>query len=63
MTSYKHTKGLIQDNAINALLHDPLFRPRIEVNKKGKGSYRRKDKHDYRSEEKGRAKSVLSLPF
>ncbi|MGB8666388.1 MAG: alternative ribosome-rescue factor A [Serratia inhibens] len=46
MTKYRHTKGQIQDNAIEALLHDPLFRQRIEKNSKGKGSYRRKDKHE-----------------
>lgn len=45
MTVYQHKKGKIRDNAIEALLHDPLFKPRIEVNQKGKGSYRRKDKH------------------
>ncbi|MCU5771385.1 ribosome alternative rescue factor ArfA [Erwiniaceae bacterium BAC15a-03b] len=45
MTAYQHKKGQIQHNAIEALLHDPLFKPRIEVNQKGKGSYRRKDKH------------------
>ena len=45
MSRYQHTKGQIKDNAIEALLHDPLFRQRIEKNKKGKGSYLRKDKH------------------
>lgn len=45
MTKYRHTKGQIQDNLIMALLHDPLFRQRIEKNSKGKGSYRRKAKH------------------
>ncbi len=30
MTKYRHTKGQIQDNAIEALLHDPLFRQRVE---------------------------------
>lgn len=45
MSRYQHTKGQIKDNAIDALLHDPLFRQRIEKNKKGKGSYLRKDKH------------------
>lgn len=45
MTVYQHKKGVIRDNAIEALLHDPLFKPRIEVNHKGKGSYRRKEKH------------------
>ncbi|NDJ56123.1 alternative ribosome-rescue factor A [Enterobacteriaceae bacterium 4M9] len=45
MSSYKHTRGRIQDNAIEALLHDPLFRQRVEKNKKGKGSFLRKAKH------------------
>lgn len=45
MSRYQHTKGQINDNAIEALLHDPLFRQRIEKNKKGKGSYLRKTKH------------------
>ncbi|RPD93325.1 alternative ribosome-rescue factor A [Candidatus Pantoea deserta] len=45
MSKYQHTKGEIRDNAIQALLHDPLFRQRIEQKQKGKGSYRRKDKH------------------
>lgn len=48
MSHYKHTKGQIQDNAIEALLHDPLFRQRIEKNQKGKGSYQRKTKHGKR---------------
>ena len=38
-------KGQIKDNALEALLHDPLFRQRVEKNKKGKGSYLRKEKH------------------
>ncbi|WP_390884610.1 alternative ribosome-rescue factor A [Kluyvera cryocrescens] len=45
MSRYQHTKGQINDNALEALLHDPLFRQRVEKNKKGKGSYLRKDKH------------------
>ncbi|WP_038158490.1 alternative ribosome-rescue factor A [Trabulsiella guamensis] len=48
MSRYQHKKGQINDNAIEALLHDPLFRQRIEKNKKGKGSYLRKDKHEKR---------------
>lgn len=36
MSHYQHTKGQIKDNAIEALLHDPLFRQRVEKNKKGK---------------------------
>ena len=30
MSRYQHTKGQIKDNAIEALLHDPPFRQRIE---------------------------------
>lgn len=44
MTQYQHKRGQIKDNAIEALLHDPLFRQRVERNKKGKGSYSRKEK-------------------
>ena len=36
MSHYQHTKGQIKDNAIEALLHDPLFRQRVEKNKKGR---------------------------
>ncbi|MBK4716972.1 MULTISPECIES: alternative ribosome-rescue factor A [Tenebrionibacter/Tenebrionicola group] len=45
MSTYKHTRGKIQHNALEALLHDPLFRQRVEKNRKGKGSYQRKAKH------------------
>ncbi|QUG74082.1 ribosome alternative rescue factor ArfA [Erwinia sp. E602] len=45
MTRYQHKKGIIRDNALEALLHDPLFKIRVEENQKGKGSYRRKAKH------------------
>jgi MerR family Zn(II)-responsive transcriptional regulator of zntA len=34
MSRYQHTKGQIKDNAIEALLHDPLFRQRVEKNKR-----------------------------
>ncbi|WP_438813252.1 alternative ribosome rescue factor ArfA [Symbiopectobacterium sp.] len=44
MSTYQHKKGKIQDNALEATLHDPLFRQRVEKNKKGKGSYCRKGK-------------------
>ena len=56
MSRYQHTKGQINDNAIEALLHDPLFRQRIEKNKKGKGSYLRKDKHAKRGHQEGSGK-------
>ena len=42
---YQHTRGVVRDNAIMALLHDKLFRQRIEKKRKGKGSYQRKAKH------------------
>ena len=45
MSQHKHNKGVIQDNALHALLHDSLFRQRVEKNKKGKGSYQRKTKY------------------
>ncbi|XNM55026.1 alternative ribosome-rescue factor ArfA [Escherichia coli] len=51
MSRYQHNKGQIKDNAIEALLHDPLFRQRVEKNKKGKGSYMRKGKHGNRGAE------------
>ena len=44
-TGYQHSRGTIADNALAALMHDPLFRCRVETNKKGKGSYQRKAKH------------------
>lgn len=43
-TVYEHTRGVIKDNAVMALLHDKLFRQRIEKKRKGKGSYQRKAK-------------------
>ncbi len=36
MSRYQHTKGQIKDNAIEALLHNPLFRQRVEKTRKGK---------------------------
>ena len=42
---YRHNRGVIKDNALQALLHDRLFRQRIERKRKGKGSYQRKAKH------------------
>ena len=44
-TVYEHTRGVIKDNAIMALLHDKLFRQRVEKKRKGKGSYQRKAKY------------------
>lgn len=45
MTKYQHKKGSIRDNALAALMRDPLFKQRIEKNLKGKGSFQRKEKH------------------
>ena len=42
---YAHQRGKINDSAVKALVTDPLFRPRVERNKKGKGSYQRHEKH------------------
>ena len=51
-TVYLHTRGVIKDNAVMALLHDKLFRQRIEKKRKGKGSYQRKAKHAVKMFEK-----------
>ncbi|MBN6081540.1 ribosome alternative rescue factor ArfA [Aggregatibacter actinomycetemcomitans] len=58
--TYQHQRGVIKDNAIQALLHDKIFRQRIERNKKGKGSYQRKAKHANRYYEKPDNKISLS---
>ena len=58
MSRYQHTKGQIKDNAIEALPHDPLFRQRVEKNKKGKGSYMRKGKHGNRGNWEASGKKV-----
>ncbi|KAA8994864.1 alternative ribosome-rescue factor A [Affinibrenneria salicis] len=66
MAGYRHTKGKICDNALEALLHDPLFRQRVEVNQKGKGSYRRKNKHAkgrYQEASDKKEYGFLSLAF
>ncbi|AWF34942.1 alternative ribosome-rescue factor A [Klebsiella oxytoca] len=61
MSRYQHTKGQIKDNAIEALLHDPLFRQRVEKNKKGKGSYQRKAKHAGRDVREASGKKVINF--
>ncbi|EAA6844150.1 alternative ribosome-rescue factor A [Salmonella enterica] len=58
MSRYQHKKGQIKDNAIEALLHDPLFRQRVEKNKKGKGSYLRKGKRGNRGNWEASGKKV-----
>jgi alternative ribosome-rescue factor len=64
MTRYQHHKGKINDNALEALLHDPLFRQRVEKNQKGKGSYQRKNKHAKgRNWEASDKQKSLSLVF
>ncbi|MBL0457538.1 ribosome alternative rescue factor ArfA [Aeromonas enteropelogenes] len=49
-TGYAHRRGEIKENHLQALLTDPLFRSRVEQNRKGKGSYQRKAKHARRWE-------------
>ena len=44
-TVYLHTRGVRKDHAVMAVLHDKLFRQRVEKKRKGKGSYQRKAKH------------------
>ncbi|MEI7256968.1 alternative ribosome-rescue factor A [Dickeya dadantii] len=67
MSHYRHTKGQIKDNALEALLHDPLFRQRVEQNAKGKGSYSRKEKHQKAQgknwEASGKKTMLLPLAF
>ncbi len=64
MSRYQHKKGQIRDNAIEALLHDPLFRQRVETSQKGKGSYRRKEKHARAGyQEASGKKYILPLAF
>lgn len=48
---YQHQRGEIQESAMKALVTDKLFRARVERNRKGKGSYQRKEKHVKRNYE------------
>ncbi|BDH44364.1 hypothetical protein TUM12370_04080 [Salmonella enterica subsp. enterica serovar Choleraesuis] len=63
MGQYRHQRGKITDNALQALLHDPLFKQRVEKNRKGKGSYQRKAKNgkgDWEANGK-RAKAAFTI--
>ncbi|WP_368910058.1 alternative ribosome-rescue factor A [Proteus penneri] len=64
-SKYQHQKGVIKDNALAALVHDPLFRQRVEKNKKG--SYMRKAKHakkgNWEASDNKRFFQLLSLAF
>lgn len=64
-SSHQHSRGIIRDNALAALMCDPLFRCRIESNKKGKGSYQRKAKHqrDYEPSAQGSMVTPFSSGF
>lgn len=62
MSRYRHTKGVINDNALQAILYDPLFRQRQEQNRKGKGSYRRKSR-DNRQGGEGNGNSIFIALF
>ncbi|AOT06909.1 alternative ribosome-rescue factor A [Pseudoalteromonas luteoviolacea] len=43
--SHEHHRGDIKDNALKALVTSPVFKSKVEKAKKGKGSFRRKAKH------------------
>lgn len=58
MSRYQHTKGQIKDNAIEALLHDPLFRQRVEKIRKGKAVTCEKGKHGNRGNWEASGKKV-----
>ncbi|EFX91781.1 hypothetical protein HMPREF0027_1170 [Actinobacillus ureae ATCC 25976] len=62
---YNHSRGEIHESAIKALVTDPLFKTRIERNRKGKGSYQRNAKHRKAGYERGESpfKNVLMSNF
>lgn len=43
--AYLHKRGQIKESVVKALVTDPLFSQRVEQKRKGKGSYRRQEKH------------------
>ncbi|SFN74174.1 alternative ribosome-rescue factor [Izhakiella capsodis] len=45
MADFRYKRGKIRNNALKALLQVPLFRQRVEVNLRGKPSYRSKEKN------------------
>ncbi|WP_159567610.1 alternative ribosome-rescue factor A [Budvicia diplopodorum] len=61
MSKYQHRKGVIRDNALHALLHDPLFHQRVERKVKGKGSYQRKAKYVGKMSQEAGYKKILSV--
>lgn len=42
---HDHHRGDIKDNAIKALVTSVLFKSKVEKPKKGKGSFKRNNKH------------------
>ncbi|WP_259283789.1 alternative ribosome-rescue factor A [Escherichia coli] len=50
--------GSLVSRIPGAVQHDPLFRQRVEKNKKGKGSYMRKGKHGNRGNWEASGKKV-----
>lgn len=62
---YAHQRGEIKESAVKALVTDPLFRHKIEKNRKGKGSYRRHEKHRNAAYAKGETpfKSIFESLF
>lgn len=48
---YAHQRGKIRDNALKALVTDKIFSTRIVQVKKGKGSYKRRERYGNRYDE------------
>ncbi len=44
----QHNQGCIRDNAQHALVRSNIFRPKVQVKQKGKGSFKRHTKHKNR---------------
>ncbi|WP_294088083.1 alternative ribosome-rescue factor A [uncultured Actinobacillus sp.] len=61
--SYEHQRGEIKQSAIKALVTDPLFKQRVERNRKGKGSYQRNDKHRKGYQGESPFKNILKSLF
>ncbi|MAM89639.1 alternative ribosome rescue factor ArfA [Allohahella sp. A8] len=55
---HDHKRGEIRHNAEAALVTSPLFRQRIARAKVGKGSYKRKNKHQNKGLESGQKQAA-----
>lgn len=63
MSGYQHKKGLIRDNAIEALLHDPLFKPEQKLIRKAKSVTGEKINISVRATGRPVVKTALPLAF